>query len=145
MPEFISNTSCLILLSKIDRIQVLNELYGSVTVTNLVLGEFGEEIPDFFIVKELKNKSLFNNLTSIIDPGEASTIALGLEIKDSTLILDDYKARTVAQKLNLRFTGTLGVLHKAHKSGLIKDLKAEIINLKSHGFWISDEIINSIT
>jgi len=45
-----------------------------------------------------------------LDKGEASAIALALEIQDSTLILDDFKARKVAEKLGLKITGTLGLM-----------------------------------
>jgi len=145
MPDFISNTSCLILLSKIQKLHLLKDIYGSIIITNTVHDEFGEELPDFFILKNVSENSNLIRLSKLLDPGEASTIALGLEKKESTLILDDYKARNIAKKLDLKFTGTLGILHKASKSGLLPDLKSEIIKLKENGFWISDEIINSLT
>ncbi|MBK6536412.1 MAG: hypothetical protein IPG09_01110 [Ignavibacteria bacterium] len=45
--------------------------------------------------------------------GEASAIALAVEIKDCTVILDDLKARNIAEKLKLDITGTIGVIIKA--------------------------------
>ena len=36
-----------------------------------------------------------------IDRGEASAIALALETPDSTIILDDYKARKIAEQLDI--------------------------------------------
>ena len=144
MPEIISNTSCLILLSKIQRLHVLKDLYESVIITDTVLQEFEEKIPDYIFIKNPSETKALLSLKQILDPGEASTIALALEIKNSLSILDDYKARNVAGKLNLKITGTLGILHKAYKQNIIPDFNSEVLKLKEKGIWISDKIINSI-
>lgn len=54
-----------------------------------------------------------------IGKGEASAIALALETADNVLILDDWKARRLAERLGLSVTGTLGVLIKAKNTGII--------------------------
>ena len=51
--------------------------------------------------------------------GEAESIALASET-GLTLILDDLKARKIAETLDLRITGTIGVLLKAENLTLIK-------------------------
>jgi predicted nucleic acid-binding protein len=58
----------------------------------------------------LKIKSTRIRIVSQIDLGEASTIALAKEMESSLLLLDDLKATKLAAKLNLKFTGTLGVI-----------------------------------
>lgn len=58
-----------------------------------------------------------------IDKGESSAIALALEIPNSTLILDDYKARRIALHLGLTITGTVGVTIKAKLNGIIASIK----------------------
>jgi predicted nucleic acid-binding protein len=37
---------------------------------------------------------------------------LALETPDSTLIIDDYRARKAAEKLEINYTGTVGVVIK---------------------------------
>lgn len=64
-------------------------------------------------VVEVKDKPKQLLLELQIDKGESSAIALALEIPESTLILDDFKARKIADKLGLTYTGTLGVILKA--------------------------------
>jgi hypothetical protein len=54
-----------------------------------------------------------------IDKGEASAIAVALESPGCTLILDDYKARKIAEKLVIDITGTIGVIIKAKLTGII--------------------------
>jgi len=93
MPEIISNTSCLILLSKINLLPLLGTIYGSITITEVVKEEFGEPIADFIKVKNPSQLFTVKSLEQILDSGESSTIALALETKDSIVILDDLKAR----------------------------------------------------
>lgn len=45
-----------------------------------------------------------------LGPGEREALALGTETPDSLVILDDALARQYARMLNLKLTGTLGIL-----------------------------------
>ena len=66
---------------------------------------------------------------------------LKIENPESILFLDDLKGRKEAQRLKLRFTGTLGVLVKAKKENHITDIATYCKALKDNGFRISDKII----
>ncbi|EMY71963.1 DUF3368 domain-containing protein [Leptospira vanthielii] len=144
MPDVISNTSCLILLSKIQQFGILKSLYNSVIITDTVKTEFGESIPDFIKVKNPKQEFSVKSLEQILDSGEASTIALALELKNSLVILDDLKARKIAKNLGLKITGTLGILAKAKTLGIIEDLEKQIDELQRKGIWISESVLNEI-
>ena len=63
-----------------------------------------------------------------------------MEKADVLLILDDLKGRKEAEKLGFRITGTLGVLFKAKKIGLITELKSYVEKLKAVGFRLSPTI-----
>jgi len=56
-------------------------------------------------------------------------------------ILDDLKARKLAAKLNLRFTGTLGVIHRAKQIGAIEKVRPIIEKLLATDFRISGNIV----
>ena len=75
-----------------------------------------------------------------IDKGESSAITLALEIPESTLILDDFKARKVAERLGLVYTGTIGIIVKAKLKGIIPSVKPLIEKIKKTNFRISNEI-----
>ncbi len=75
-----------------------------------------------------------------IDRGESSAIALALETPDSTIILDDYKARKIAHQLGLVFTGTLGVIIKAKLNGIITSIKPVLEKIKQTDFRLSADI-----
>lgn len=60
------------------------------------------------------------------------------------LLLDDLKARKLATKLNLRVTGTLGVIHKAKQIGILVKVKPLIEKLQTTNFRISETIIEEL-
>jgi len=57
-------------------------------------------------------------------------------------LLDDLKARRLAGKLNLKFTGTLGVFHKAKQLGIVDKIKPLIDKLLITNFRISENIVS---
>lgn len=75
-----------------------------------------------------------------IDKGESSAIALALETPNCTIILDDYKARKIAEQLGLHFTGTIGVIVKAKLNGVIPSIKPLLSKIRSTDFRLSSEL-----
>lgn len=136
----ISDTSCLIILSKIGQLELLHKLYREVTTTPEIAEEFGETLPSWLKIAEVEDKLRQQILELQIDKGESSAIALALQIPGSTLILDDIKARKVATKLKLTITGTLGIILKAKRSGHISSVKKVLDDIKTTNFRISPEL-----
>lgn len=144
MPKIvIADTSCFIVLQKLDLLTLLKQLYSEVITTPEVAEEYGEALPSWVLIQSSGNQFI-KEYESILDPGEASAMALAQTIPDSILILDDLQARKVAQKLALNFTGTLGLLAKAKTSGLIPSIKPVLLKLKSIKFRISPEVEEDI-
>jgi predicted nucleic acid-binding protein len=52
----IADTSCLIALSKIEAIELLKELYEEVFITEEIAFEFGEKLPEWIKIDNVKNK-----------------------------------------------------------------------------------------
>jgi predicted nucleic acid-binding protein len=76
-------------------------------------------LPNWIKIENVQDKKYQEFLETQVDWGEASTIALAKEIENVLLLLDDLKARKLAGKLNLKFTGTLGVINKARQLGIV--------------------------
>jgi len=141
MPNIIiSDTSCLIILTKIGELDLLHQLYKTVTITNDILMEYGEQLPDWIEVQQTNDPYRQQLLEMQIDKGEASAIALALEGEDNILILDDWKARKWAERLGLSVTGTLGVIIKARNTGLIASIKPYLYKIRDTNFRISEEL-----
>ena len=92
MPKVISNTSCLIVLDNIDMLGILKDLYGTIIITKEVSEEFSKTIPDWIDVREVNDKKYLELMKNFVDLGEASTIALAVEVDNNITILDDLKA-----------------------------------------------------
>lgn len=146
MPEtiIITDTSCLIVLSKLDMLNILRQLYSEVIITKEIANEFGYPLPDWIRIKQVSNVKYQLLLEATLDKGESSAIALAIENPGSLLIIDDLKARKEALRLGLKITGTLGILYKSKQNGFINDLQPVIDNLEKHGFRISSAIKNEI-
>ncbi len=138
----ISDTSCLIVLSNIDELDLLQKLYGQVITTIEVATEYGQILPDWISIKAPADAYSQKILEMQIDKGEASAIALALEITGSIVILDDYKARRIAEKLGMKITGTVGVLIKAKLNGIINSVKPFFDKIRKTDFRLTDEIEN---
>lgn len=137
----ISDTSCLIILANIGELELLHRTYGQITTTIEIAEEFGNALPSWIEIKAASDKLKQRILTLQIDNGEASAIALAIELGNSILILDDYKARKVAEKLGIEITGTIGVIIKAKLKGLINSVKPLIEKINQTNFRLSEAII----
>lgn len=146
MPDtiVISDTSCLIVLSKLEILSLLKSLYQRIVVTNEIVHEFGEPLPDWIEVQEVKNKEYQHVLEQYLDRGEASAIALASQFNDVLLILDDLKGRKEALRLGYKITGTLGVLVRAKNESEIKMIKPYLLKFQEVGFRISEKIVEEI-
>ncbi len=140
----ISDTSCLIIFHKIGQLEILQKVYNNVITTPEVVQEFSEILPEWIIIKEVQDKKYQEFLETEVDYGEASAIALAKELDNPLLLLDDLKARKLAGKLNLRFTGTLGVITKAKQVGVISAVKPLIDSLLRTNFRISENVLNEL-
>lgn len=79
-----------------------------------------------------------------LDRGEASSIALALEIKHAVLIIDELKGRKIAKSFDLEIIGTIGVLLIANKKGLLNDVLSVILKLVNNGFRLSDKMLDKL-
>ncbi len=93
---------------KIGELDLLRQLYKTVIIAQDILLDYGENLPDWIEVQQVKDQYRQQLLEMQIDKGEASAIALALDTVDNIVILDDWKARKVAERLGLSVTGTLG-------------------------------------
>ncbi len=136
----ISDASCLIVLSKIDSISLLNLVFDSVTTTPQVADEVGFELPSWIQISNPKMTEPLDDMPSSIDVGEASAIALALEMTNSTLIIDDLSARNYARQLGIDVTGTIGVLVRAKIDGHVTSIRPFVEAIRMTNFRFSETV-----
>lgn len=140
----ILDTSCIILLNKIDELHIVKKLFPVVICSKVVVQEFRKPMPSWIKIANPKNKNYQKLLELDADPGEASVIALSLETENSILVLDDWKARKIAAKLSLDYTGTFGLLLAAKKYGLIAAVKPLLDKISKTNFRFSRNVYEEI-
>ena len=99
----ISDTSSLILLDKIDEIDLLRQVFDQVYIRTVVVREFGNTLPEWIIVQDCSDPTRERKLALIMDEGEASVLALATELADCYVLLDDNKARRYARAIEQKY------------------------------------------
>lgn len=136
----ISDTSCFIILDKIGQLPLLQQVFGSIVTTPEIAAEFSETLPEWVEIISVKDKHKQQLLELQVDNGEASAMALALESENPFLILDDHKARRLANSLNLSHTGTIGIIVAAKQKGIISEIKPLLEKIKSTNFRVSADL-----
>jgi len=149
----VSNSSCLIGLSRIKKLNLLRELFGKVFVPQEVYNDVvikGKNKPGakevekargkWIEVKSPKDKLAVQVVLTELDPGEAETIVLGREMDADLVVIDEEKGASVAIVTGLRVIGTVGILILASKVGKLDNLKDAMDQLRKNKFRLSDEI-----
>jgi predicted nucleic acid-binding protein len=148
----ISNTTPLINFAEIGRMDVLEALFGIITIPPAVAAELTAKASLFpaaalvperagIRLKPAADRLLVNGFAGRVHPGEAECLALAMENPGSFLLLDDLAARELASSNQLLFTGTLGCLVQARRQGILTALRPLIGELRSRArFWISDAL-----
>ena len=138
--KVVIDTSVLIALSRIGKLDLLRNLYTLVLAPRAVAEEYGEPLPEWIKVLDVKNKQLVRALLEYLHRGEAEAITLAIEAEANIVILDDKKARSIARRLGLKIIGTVGILVLAKKQKLLDDIEAEINRLLQKSFYLSQDV-----
>lgn len=152
----ISDTSPIDNLAAIDQLHLLQQLYGTVFIPEAVYRELTEhsfpvagstEVQTFDWIETCAviNRTLVDSLSDELDIGEAEAIALAVEMEAEQVLIDERRGRLVAARLNLRYTGILGILVEAKSQGLIDRVKPLLDALINQaGFWVAEPLYNSV-
>lgn len=140
----VSNSSPLIALEQIGQLQLLQQLFGTITVPPAVTREVAPTmaLPTWVNERQLMQAIGPKILAASLGPGESEALSLALEVKAHRVILDERPARRLAQALHLPVIGTLGVLLSAKKRGLVALLKPHLDALLRYDFRMASILCN---
>ena len=145
----VSDSTALIILFDLERIELLENLFEVVYITPIVLEEVSVKypviLPPFMRVETLKDDELFNSLKMLLDLGESEAIALAKE-KNLSIIIDEKRGRKIAKGVGLKVIGLLGVVYLNVKKGFLS--KDEAISFLddavNHGYRISQKMVEDV-
>jgi len=100
---------------------------------------------EFIIRTEVQTSAKIKELMIHLHMGEAEALCLCIENNAKLCLIDDRDARIIARLNNIPVSGTLGVLMKAKKMGIIESVKKVMDRLRNdHHFWIDDAMYNKV-
>jgi len=148
----VSDTSPILNLARISRVQLLPLLYRQVLIPSAVYAELTASKRDllpeinfasepWLIVATPNDQRRVRELREDLDPGEAEAIVLAIERRADLLLVDERRRRRTATAEGLTVTGLLGVVARAKRVGLI-DLAKPVLDELIHvaRFWIGPDL-----
>jgi predicted nucleic acid-binding protein len=149
----VSNTSPLNYLILIGHAEILSTLYETVAIPHAVMDELTAASTPPSVREWALNQPAWLNVQRPVDRvdseleqiqiGERQAILLAKEIRPDFIILDDRKARRLAERRGLSVIGTLGVLTTAAEQGLMSFSEA-LEELKRTNFRVSPGLLESL-
>jgi uncharacterized protein len=144
----VSDTSPILSLALIGRLELLRDLYGTITIPDAVRSELittdqggAREViqADWIVTRPTRTAPrsgasvdsdvVLKLLLREVDRGEAEAIGLALQLKADVLLIDERKARHLAAYLELGVVGLLDVLQDAKQRHLITSVKPVLDDL----------------
>ncbi|WOG27509.1 DUF3368 domain-containing protein [Endozoicomonas sp. 8E] len=83
---------------------------------------------------------LISLLSTCLDKGEAQAIALAKK-NDALFLIDEKMGRAAAERMGLNITGSLALLIKAKRAGLLETIKPAITRLQNDGYRYSGRLV----
>jgi len=147
----IADSGAIFSLAIIDKLEILNLLFDKIRIPVAVW----EEITSNKTTRQFQNIQLFfkdkvqkitgfNELSFLMDYGESESVILYQELKADYLLIDDNRARIIAESLDVNCIGSIGLLIKAKQNGMITELKPIFEMWISLGRFFSKKLLNKI-
>jgi predicted nucleic acid-binding protein/GNAT superfamily N-acetyltransferase len=136
----VSNSSPLIALAQIQRLDLVPAILQSVLIPPAVVREIAPSIPvlpQWATVRVPKSRPSVLTSPGRLGDGEREAIALAMEVGAVAIVLDDRPARRAAEAAGLNVIGTLGLLLEAKRKGLVTRVRVEIDKLVATSFFLS--------
>jgi predicted nucleic acid-binding protein len=142
----VSNSSPLVALARIGRLTLLASFYKRVLIPAEVHHEVtvagrglpgAEEVRNANWVEVISHRSPVHPLLAQacqgLGAGERAAILLAKSLEADLVLLDEWKARRVAQGAGLSVVGCLGILEAGARTGLVPDLRQVYMDLLRQG------------
>ena len=152
MPDVVANSTPIIALAKIGRLDLLRPLYGEVAIPRAVYDEVTakedaaaqavDSSVEWLLVEDAPEPDAASLLRARLHAGEVETIMLARRDGAALVVIDDNAAKRTARYLGLPVTGTLGVIVAAKRAGLLDSARDAVADLREIGFYMSDVVVD---
>jgi predicted nucleic acid-binding protein len=152
MKFVISNATPLRYLIEIQAEYLLPHLFERVIIPNTVRDELIHQHTPKIVVDFIMNLPQWlevyamqkvDHSLQFLDPGEQAAISLATDLHPNAILLDERKARQVAQQRGLFCIGTVGILAEGVKQGLIQGAET-VKKLQQTTFRVKPSLLEQI-
>jgi predicted nucleic acid-binding protein len=144
----VSDSSPLILLSRVGSARLLPALFGEVVIPAVVREEVVTARPGALGLADVRDASWLivdgRSLPEVdlgLDLGETGAILLAEELGADLLLIDERAGRRVASDRGLAIRGTLGVLVQARQTDILPELRPVLTALIEQGFRLAPPLV----
>lgn len=151
----VSDASPLITFARIDLFHVLQQLFGEIFIAREVYGEIvvqGVGQPgavetqkaDWIRMRRINDKLLLAqwHAEHNLGLGEIATIILAKEKRAKLALIDERKARLLANSEHIKVMGSVAILEMGYERGYVTDLRRVYQELQLQGIRIDKRILN---
>lgn len=151
----IVNSTPLIVLANVNKLELLQQLYGRIIVPQAVYDEVTAKPHSlssltvaqshWIVVEQISNQAEKKMYQAKLHAGEVEVMILAQENPQADLvILDDNAAKKTAKYLGLKVTGTLGILVKAKEQNFLEEIRPVLDEIIANGFYISKTLYHLV-
>lgn len=151
MHKVIVNSTPIISLCHIGKLDLLKVLYGEVLIPEAVYREINakpdsvakaelDKSLDWIRVCKIQNQLAKYLYKSHLHDGEVEVMILGKEEDATLLIMDDKNAKNHAKYLKFNVTGTLGILLRAKRQGHVDVIKPLLDKMVLKGIFLDANV-----
>lgn len=145
----IGDSSALVALATMDRLDLLEKIFGKLYVPQAVY----DEVSISYKAQSIKLKEFLANKVEVVNldiskmglgQGELEAIALYKHKRADFLLIDDRRAKNFAKLNGVNVIGSLGVIILAKDKGLIEFIRDDLEKLLNSNLFISQNLIEKV-
>lgn len=148
----VADSSALIALSVCEGLGYLEPLFGEVCVPMAVYQEScAADKPEALALREylqgkvrevdLKN---YVYLDAFADAGETEAMVLYKQLRANHLLIDDQRGRKIAQLNQIQIIGSMGVLLRAKKAGLLPAVAPALLKIDQSRVYLGENLMATV-
>ena len=148
----VADSSALIALATCDGLDVILRIYEDIKVPEAVFAEIvtpekpqSDALGSFLsgrVVKVDTNRWVLS--AGGLGRGEIEAMALYKELSADALLIDDHRARLIAEHNQIHCIGALGLLLIAKQNGMITEISPFIQKLRQSSIYYGDSLLNKV-
>lgn len=148
------NTSPLVFLSRSGMLELLRLANRRVVIPRTVMEEIAVRGPDDVTVKAVETTEWLSVVETPAVPdrvrewnlgkGESAVLTWALMNPGTEIIIDDLAARRCATTLGIPVRGTIGLVLKAKRAGVISAARPAIEQLRRSGLYLSKRVVDEV-